>query len=325
MYKKNITMFLIVLSILVVYNSFKSEYNLNIVSFSFSDKTNIALDVLEDYYGSNTEKKELARKHIIKTCLNNSDYNHWEEYIDYIDINIHISNITPNNSESLIVSINLSKDLSLICIMNKNIDEYVFYKSIKNLFPINDIRFIQVPNKNYNFLIIYQTLDERLGAYSYEEFFDIYIFKNNDFEKLLKENIFSEEIYRKKWINKDSPSDQWEKVIIRNEVDFITKDTLKIFVSGINNKYIGYSEIKIPDKNMFSLSSSDNYSYTYYWNPEFENFSLFNKQLNIFNTIGIVIKDSRYMFQYVDSIEKYKILTKSGNVIYLDKKIIQKD
>ncbi len=102
-------------------------------------------------------------------------------------------------------------------------------------------------------------------------------------------------------------------------------DTLEIFVMGINNKYIGYDEKNIPSKDLFNLISSDRYRYSYFWNKEFENFSLQKKEIKIFDSSAIVIENNRYDFLYINKSEKLGILTEYGKTLYLEKKIILGD
>ncbi len=325
MFNKSLIIFFVVIIILTVLNFSNINDDYHIEIFSLSNKATISENTIEEYYSYDLEKKISAKGKIIKACLNNLEYSKWEDYIEYIEIKLYTSAVLPEKEENLVISINLSKDLSLICIMNKVSREYVLYKTIKDLLPVSYIKFIQVPNENYNFLVVYQTLDERLGAYSYDEFLEIYMFKENKFNKLLKESLLAEEIYKKQWIIKDAPSDQWEKITVEKNIDFIMNDTLEIFVMGINNKYIGYDEKNIPSKDLFNLISSDRYRYSYFWNKEFENFSLQKKEIKIFDSSAIVIENNRYDFLYINKSEKLGILTEYGKTLYLEKKIILGD
>ncbi len=194
MFNKSLIIFFVVIIILTVLNFSNINDDYHIEIFSLSNKATISENTIEEYYSYDLEKKISAKGKIIKACLNNLEYSKWEDYIEYIEIKLYTSAVLPEKEENLVISINLSKDLSLICIMNKVSREYVLYKTIKDLLPVSYIKFIQVPNENYNFLVVYQTLDERLGAYSYDEFLEIYMFKENKFNKLLKESLLTKKI-----------------------------------------------------------------------------------------------------------------------------------
>ncbi|RKD27929.1 hypothetical protein SAMN02745883_00321 [Caminicella sporogenes DSM 14501] len=322
---KKIIIYFIILLILTT--SLLIKYNENsiiqVVAYSLvsSIEPTITNKLLKNYNSNNPDVKKKAENTIKEICLNSLKYENWKKYIDYIDLNIYFSNIIPNDKKELIINLNLSKDRAVICIFTENNGNYIFYDKIENLLPIENIKFIKIPNKNYNFLITYQIADERLGAYYYEKFIEIYMYKNKYFKKLWKETLFSEEIFRSNLIDKNAKADEWTKNIIKNNIDFIKNSTLEIIVSGIKKTFKAQNKNSIPPANQFKLVDTDTYKNKYYWNQEFENFSIFKDVVLFHNKPVIVIKDSNFRGQTVHTFfkNKYKILTISDKIIYINK------
>lgn len=328
--KKKLTIILIILGITTIliskYNNIDSAYTMayNLVS---STKTSITTSLLEDYYRDDSIEKKDAERIIKEVCLNNLNYDNWKDYIDYININIYKAKVIPGDKEQLIISLNLSKDIAVIAFFEKSDDSYRYIGKLDNLLPIEDIKFINIPKKNHNFLVTYQINDERLGAYFYEKKLSIYMNKEDGFDKVLDETLLYEEIFKSNWVDKNAGTDEWIKNIIENDIRFQNNDNLSIFVSGLKNKYISKNDTGIPSADSFKLVSSNSYDKIYYWNEEFEKFSLCKETMSFNGTEIIIIGDTKNDIHNITgySKDKYKVLTTSGRILYIDKKLISED
>ena len=158
-------------------------------------------ELLLKYYSTNSQLSSQAKHQIIKTALANLNYSHWDEFANTIEIHIFREQILPSNSKQLIVALNLSKDLAVIAVFDKKRTNYVLHSKIENLVPINNIYFYTYPSKNYKFMAISQILDERVGAFTFEEFLEIFFLQNESFKKVWRKSLYSEEIYKKIWID----------------------------------------------------------------------------------------------------------------------------
>lgn len=314
---------LVITAILLTHQDFTTLYTSAIEAISIYD-TFIPYDLLKQYESDNPVKRKEAETEIKKICLDILEYSNWQNYLDYIDIKIFTGNVLPQSGDELVVALNLSKDLASICVFSDNGQNYNFAEKIENLLPINQIKFVKIPDKDYDFLIAYQTADERLGAFYFENFLEAYMYNKEVFEKKLKETIFYEEIFKSIWIDKNAPENEWLKNTIKNTIVFIENSNLIVNVSGTKNKYKSSDSISIPTSSDFKLINSSSYDYKYFWNKELDEF---NRTQNIvtFNNIPVVIigdSETDYKNLCGFSKNKYKLLTTSGKIIYIDKDLI---
>ncbi|SHJ78831.1 hypothetical protein [Paramaledivibacter caminithermalis] len=286
--------------------------------------TFIPYNLIKQYNSDNPVKKREAESEIKKICLDAIEYLNWQDYLDYIDLKIYKGNVIPNKREELIIGLNLSKDLSVVCIFIDNDQNYSFFGKIENLLPIEKIKFIEIPDKEYDFLVVYQMADERLGGFYYEKFLEIFFYNSGVFEKKLKEIVFFEEIFKDIWIDETAPENQWSKNMIKNNILFIENHTLYIAVSGIKNKYTTSNSITIPKSSDFKLIYSNSYKYKYYWNKDLLEFNRKENIVTFKNIPVFIIGDSETDYKNLCNFSKnkYKLLTTSGKIIYIDKELI---
>lgn len=313
----------------MLYYKFESVNFVYTTTFNIANRSKMTItkDLMEDYKSYDESVRKRAEKVIKEVCLNNLGYENWKDYMDYIDINIYKSNILPSSGQELIVNLNLSKDLAVICIFTQEGQNYIFWNKIENLLPIEVIKFVKIPDKDYNFLVVYEINDERLGAYFYEKLIEIYMYKSNQFINIWKKNFYFEEIYKSSWIDERAPGNEWVKNIVHNKIDFIYDDNLKILVSGTRRKYLAFGNNDVPAASSFKLKSTSSYEDVYYWNKEFETFSMSENVLTFKGTSVVIVGDTKTDVRNIHgySNEKYKLQTFSGKIIYIKKNSISKD
>jgi len=318
-----LAIFLVASTISLNQGHFTTIYTSAIDSFNAINST-IPYSLIQQLESSNIVKQKEAKVELKKICLNILDYTNWQDYIDYIDLKTYKGNVLPGNGNELIVALNLSKDLAIVCVFSDNGQNYSFAQKIENLLPIETIQFVKIPDKNYDFLVIYQLADERLGAFYYEKFLEIYMFEKTAFKEKLKETTFYEEIYKSVWIDQSAPDDEWNKNTIKNNIIFIENSNLHIDVSGTKNKYKATGHNTMPKSTDFKIVDSTSYKYRYFWNKEFEQFSR-KEDIVTFNDVPVFIHndsetDSKNLCGF--SKNKYKLVTSSDRILYIDKELI---
>lgn len=318
-----LAIFLVVAVLLFNFGYSKNIYTLAVDAFSMFS-TSIPYNLVKEYEGDNLIKKKEAEIELKKICLANLEYTNWQNYLDYIELRTFRGNVLPQEGQELIVALNLSKDLAAVCIFSDNGQGYDFVQKIDNLLPIESIELVKIPDKEYNFLVIYQIADERLGAYYYEKFFEVYMYSDGVFKEKLKETIYYEEIYKSIWIDESASKDEWNKNTMRNSVLFIDNSNLHVDISGTKNKFKASGSNSIPKNSDFKLIDSSSYKYKYFWNSEFQGFSR-RESIVTFNSIpAIIIGDSETDNKnlYGFSKNKYKLMTSSGKILYIDKNLL---
>ncbi|SKC79793.1 hypothetical protein [Maledivibacter halophilus] len=313
-------------SLFLNYQSFGELYTSAMSTINIYN-TSIPYGLINQYKSDNPTKQKEAEAEIKKICLNILQYPNWQNLLNYIDLKIYTGNILPEAGDELLIVLNLSKDLAAVCIFTDQGQGYNYFDKINNLLPVESIKFINIPNRNYNFLTVYQIADERLGAYYYENFFEIFMFNGEIFEKKLRETTFYEEIFKSIWIDDTAPKDEWIKNMLKNTILFKENSTLNIFVSGTKNKYKASGSDAIPNASDFNLIDSSSYKYKYFWNQDSEEFSRNNTITAFSNTLVFIIGDSDTDYKNLCNFSKnkYKLLTTSGKIIYIDKNLIDED
>lgn len=214
-----------------------------------------------------------SKKQIIDLVLNIIKYNKWQDYKDYIDIEVYYGNVIPNLSEQLILTLNLSKDLGVIAIFEEINDNYIFHSKIDNLAPIKKLTFINHPTKHKDLMLVYQILNERLGALFYENFIQIYDYDDLNFNIVWEKVILREEIYKENWLNVNASDTEWTMIIEESQIDFDYKNPLKINTITSLKKYKAQSKIA-PSKNDFFLTEEISHDKIYYWSEQYNMFVL---------------------------------------------------
>ncbi|AOT68562.1 hypothetical protein [Geosporobacter ferrireducens] len=231
----------------------------------------LTTEVVHHYLHGSPNQKENARNLIITTSLKNLNYEKWIDYREYIDLQIYIGDVMPNNGEELIVVLNLSKDLAAITIYSPVNQEFVFVHSLENLLPVEKIELFEIPALGYYTLNVFQILDERLGAYILERFVESYTFMNEKWHSIWKKTIYMEEIYNQQWINPQANANQWIKIIENNDIRFLPKPIPEIHVT-VNRSKLTALKNQFPLPEDFHLEESTKTHETYYWSSKYHRY-----------------------------------------------------
>ena len=212
-----------------------------------------------------------SKKQVIDSVLNIIKYNKWQDYRDYIDMEMYYGCIIPDLSEQLILALNLSKDLGVIVIFEKINDDYIFHSKIENLSPIEKIKFIEHPAENKKLMVVYQISDEKLGAFSYRHHMQIFDCDSQNFNVVLEKTISGEEIYKENWVDMNASDLEWIMIVEESQINFDHKNTSEINTVTSVKKYRAKSEM-IPSKDSFSLIEEKSYKNVYYWSEKYNTF-----------------------------------------------------
>ncbi len=320
--KRIINMCIFFIVFLSIYNLFKAPKYTSIFQNQMAPMNGINKSLIksisENEYDSNTI--EYSKREIITMVLDIIDYDKWMDFIDYIDMNLYYGNINSNLSEELIMSLNLSKDLGVIVIFDEYENNYIFNSKIENLSPIEDIRLLEHPKKNKNFIAIYQTNDESLGSFFYENFIQIYDCTEPKFDLVWENTILYEEIYNDTWIDLEAAENNWTMVIERTDIDFDYTDSIKINTVTSLEKYKTESKTT-PTKNNFTLKEEKSFIRSYYWSEEYNAFILGKLTEDVFISDIAIIEDMENKHEWLFGIKNpyYKIYTTNKELIYLPK------
>ncbi|WP_129596062.1 hypothetical protein [Anaerophilus nitritogenes] len=283
----------------------------------------ISSSVIEEYKNKEESIHKKAKESIILTTLKNLKYEQWIKYIEYMDIHLYEENIMPNGENELIISLNLSKDLSVISIYRLIGNEYVFTNKIENLLPIENIEFIPIKDLGYNLMITHQLLDEKLGAFFVEQFMEIFIYLDDEFKSIFKKNKYLEEIYAAKWIDETAPPDEWIQIIENNQIEIVQNKYPVISVSIHRQKCKAIKSI-FPSPSDFKPIETIVTKEVYYYSPKYKNFILGEGSITTSSKPIAIIEDTNHWIESFlgFSSNNYKILTEQGEIFFIPKNSI---
>ena len=244
--------------------------------FHIHSSKKISQKILQDYYSSNPSVQKDAARFIIECTLENLNYHHWQEYIEYIDLSLYQAHVLPNSGGELIAVLNLSKDLAAIGIYTLQNDTYIFSHKIEELLPVQNLEFISVPHQDYQFIISEQRLDERFGALFEERYLEIFVYQNDSFQSIWKKIKYLNEIYNAQWMDPSESSEKWFQTIEDNQIEFIKNETIKISVSIHKQKREALKKsIPLPKdfKDVLDIRTEE----IFYWNPDYQQFIIQKK------------------------------------------------
>lgn len=275
---------------------------------------------IQQYLNGSENERENARNLLIHTALKNINYKKWLDYQEYIELLLYTADILPSSGEELIIVLNLSKDLAVAAVYQSLNQEYIFIHSLENLLPVEKIEFFLIPDLDYQTLNIYQILDERLGAYMFEKFVESYGWINGRWQSLWKKTVYMEEIYNQQWINPQSSTDQWVKIVEDNEIRFLQQLNPQIHVTIKRSKLTAVKK-QLPMPEDFQLQERVQAQEIYHWSANFQRYILKEGTLEECTTPVAIIQDlENSVASYLGFISKvYKVSYLDGKTGYIHK------
>ncbi|SET42130.1 hypothetical protein SAMN05660297_02356 [Natronincola peptidivorans] len=314
----------ILLTFFYTYQFFQRPESIATFQSYTSPALKINKELINAYHSDDLDVKAEAEGQIIKTTLSTIYYEKWQEFIEYIELQLYEENLLPQASQQLVVALNLSKDLAVVVVFDAVADDYIYHSKIENIVPVNKIEFITNPSHSYKSMLIYQTLDEKFGSFFYEEFLQVYLYLSNGFRNIWHKTLYYEEIYKEIWVDPKADENLWNKVIEETIIDFIQDDPLTIKTFTTLEKYTTRSP-QYPDKDSFTLLHTDDYKRSYYWSNQFNTFILGEVNKDVFLSDVALLEDMESSREALFGISNsnYKIITSKGEVLYLSKNKFQ--
>lgn len=329
---KNVLIFLTIIVCIVGFFLINTYYNSNSKEVSFNNisllNPSITKALINNYFSNDESLKKSSQNIIKQIVLKDLNYDNWIEYLDYIEITIYPTKIYSDISEDLVITINLSKDTGIIAIYRLINDEYIFSDKIENLTYIKDIYSIKSQKYNRTFLIVEQVLDERLGAFFYDNYIQIFTKIDNSFSEVFRLSTEYTSYYYEKWSDSSIKTPKWYMIKEMSILSDISSnnDSLKIKVSKILKKYEGYNSLDnnmIPDN--FQLIQEKQFDIEYNWSNVYKYFIIGVGTYKVDNTPVGIIEFSNHSS---DSLLKdqdiyYKVIYKNGKIDYIHNKLIE--
>lgn len=269
---------------------------------------------IDGYFSDNIKEKSKSTEKIKEIVLRDLDFGDWMDYKEYMNILVFPTNLK-NDDTDLIIGLNLSKDTGVIALYKKENDKYILKDSIKDLSYIDYIRTQETADKF--FLIVEETIDEKLGGYFYDERLVIY-YKEDNFKKVFDETKVYESYFYEGWKKEDIKNPKWFKLTENNIIDIVDeKNNLKINMHKDLRIYTSdESSTSIPSN--FNEYKNKDLELNYHWDKNL-NYFIQNEGILVDSgeLIGIISISNQNADYYLED-EKilYEIIDKKGNIRY---------
>ena len=319
------SLFLIVLlTFFSTYSFFENREALTTFKLYTSPNLQLSQEIIEAYQKGDAIAKKDAKAKLLQRTLKNLQYDKWLEYEEYIDLQLYRGHILPNSNSQLLVALNLSKDQAVLAVYDFINDAYVYNTKIEGLTPIEAIEFVNFEAANNDYLIIKQVIDERLGAFFFEKYMEVYLFDNNSFQKVWNKTLFYEETYKEIWVNPNANETLWNKIQEETLVDFVIGSPLKINTVTSYKKMVAQGK-EMPKPSQFTIQQSNTHKNSYYWNSSYNTFILAELSKTVFLAKAALLQDMELSRESLYNIENknYKLVTQKGEIIYLPKSKFQ--
>lgn len=278
----------------------------------------ISRQLLEAYEKGEAEVKSDAKAKLIQITLKNLQYDQWLEYQEYIDLNVFRGRVLPGSGSQLLIALNLSKDQAVIAVYDYLNDGYVYNTAIKDLAPIEDLQLLSYGDVGFDYIVIVQVMDERLGAFLYEKFMDIYLYSAEGIKRVWHKTLYLQETYKEIWINPNANDAIWNRVEEETLVDFVKGNPLRINTITTQKKLVAQFKT-MPEDTQFAVSKTTTSKNSYYWNDQYNTFIMAELSKAVFLTKAALLEDMTHSREALYGIENksYRIITHKGEILYL--------
>lgn len=316
------------ISFKIYYSSITNNLVFNQISFLNSP---LSKKLVNNFFSEDNDIQRLSSKSIKEIVLKDLGYTNWLDYIEFIDINLYPFDIIHDNTEDLIIAINLSKDQGVIGIYRQYEDKYVLSNKITNLCKIKNVSAIRVESSEKAFIVVEEVLDEMIGAYFVDNYIRIFSETNGTFMEVFRQSTDYLAYYFEKWSNPEAEEPKWYKVTEISVVDNITieKNNIVVNISKSLAKYeaINSSSISIPSE--FRLMEENHFSVKLVWSETYNSFIISEGKIISQNTDVGILEDTTQTVDYLLNLtgKYYKVIDKNERILYINSEdiIITKD
>ncbi len=306
--------------------SFKIYYssitnNLVFNHINFLNKS-LSKRLVDNFFSEDNDIKNLASKSIKEIVLRDLGFENWLDYIEFIDISLYPIDIVHDDTEDLIIAVNLSKDQGAIGVYRLYEDKYLLANKITNLCKIKNISAIRVESSDKAFIVVEEVLDEIIGAYFVDNYIRIFSETKGDFIEVFRQSTDYLAYYFEKWGNPNSVDPKWYKVTEISVVDNITleKENIVINVSKSLAKYEALNSDSSSIPSDFRLIEENHFDVKLVWSETYNTFIMAEGKITSQDTHVGILEDTSQTVDYLLNLtgKYYKVIDKNERILYIN-------
>lgn len=317
---------------LIVFNHYKESKSHNIFSNHIASFNNVlSKKLIDNFFSGDTHLKDNSTKLIKKIVLQDLGYKNWMDYIGFIEIYLYPADIIYDNTEDLIVWINLSKDQGTMGIYSLHEDKYIYHSKIDNLSYIKNVSSVKIEALNKVFIITEETIDEMMGAFFTDNYFRIFSENNDTFIEVFRQSTDYTAYFFEGWNTPETIEPRWYKInefaVIDNIV--VEKNHIEINISKSLLKYEAINSTTSYLPKDFKLINQISFDTKMIWSEHYGSFIIAEGKMLQGNIDIGILEDTSQTVDYLLNLtgKYYKVIDKNKNIMYVDPKdiIIIKD
>lgn len=279
--------------------------------------------LVDNFFSDNDEIKELSAESIKKIALENLGYENWLNYIDFIDIHLYFFDVVHDNTEDLIISVNLSQDQGVIGIYRLLEDKYVLTSKIDGLCNIKNITAFRIEPSKKAFILTEELLDEMVGAYFVDSFIRVFSGIENEFVEVFRQSIDYTAYYYEKWGEPNASDPKWYKIIESSVVDNIAteKEHITINVSKSLSKFEAINSTSFSIPNDYKLIEQNSFDIKFFWSELYNSFIISEGKIISKNIEVGILEDTAQTVDYLLNLtgKYYKVIDENKRILFIDK------
>ena len=288
---------------------------------NFILKEELNEELMDRYLKSKGEEKDQIENHIKTIVIKDMRLDEWSKYLDEIEMTIYNLDIVGNEQDEILISLNLAKSLGALCIYELKSSNYSLINKIEDLTFIEKVKVEKNKKSGKRFLVLDETLDERVGAYFIDRFTRGFVERNCVFEEVFRQSRDYESYYYERWIDPSKESSKWYRLNEKNTIEYNFKDSgeITIDVNRVLKKSEGLNGTSNTIPESFKEVENKDYNIKYSWNEEYNKFIIGKGKIIATGEEVFILEDTSKTVDYLLNLgEKYyKVINKNMKIKYV--------
>lgn len=315
----------IILSLAIVI-ALCSAGNININSSG-----SISADTLEDYEKSTGAEKRQIETKIIENIFNNLGRTEDIPLASTSELTITYGDVVGDSGEDAIFTVRIGPKHTTVVVYEKINNEYQYRGLVDNFFVIHELEVVTVDEKEKDFIMIREHVNQMVGAY--EESIFLRSYKWDEASQKFQLVLTIQERYRAYWNelwdnNKPKEESHWLSVNQEGKVTRRNNKYDRLYFKAIQRYLMSKqtNAINKPEEEDFEETKRREISKVYYWSEEWKNYLIGEgTQISTGDKVGIIEDMSEEAASLIEDDQRYRIKKTDGTIQFVDKKDIKKN
>lgn len=314
----------IILSLAIVI-ALCSAGNININSSG-----SINADILEDYEKSTGAEKRQIETKIIENIFNNLGRTEDIPLASTSELTITYGDVVGDSGKDAIFTVRIGPKHTTVVVYEKVNNEYKYKGLVDNFFVVQELEVVTVDEKEKDFIMIREHVNQMVGAYEESVFLRSY--KWDEASQKFQLVLTIQEKYRAYWNelwdnNKPKEESHWLAVkqdgVVTRKNNRYDRLYFKADQRYLSSKQT--NQINKPEEENFEEVKRKQISKVYYWSEDWKNYLIGEgTQTSTGDKVGIIEDMSEEASSLIEDDQRYRIKKTDGTIEFADKNDVKK-